>query len=568
MTSDASPDASAESLLDLAITHHQHGRFTQAYETFFKAASLYRTQKQPDLAAQTFRRLLRLETSDINLQLSLVENFIELGLHQDATEAFHLCADHGDTLQAVDRFFDIAELLSSLNADDEKLNRKILDILLRDTEIYINYRLFDKAKANLERGLRYYPDSIRIHEKMLGLIRESDTLEKQIPWLLKLANLTKDSDRQTTTQYLNRALTLADDPDDILNFAESIGFDIRHTYSINTLGDETTDIPTKNQHKNQHKNNYELEEILDDVAERPLRITIPTPVIENTENIENIENTESVAKMNVASLRERLSLRLNLQSKTTEVTPDQLPDKHYLAMLHDLLRTAEDCKTATAIVLQTSTPETGPRAEFFAFDKRLSANITLNGELITTISGTPPPPDEQYAIVTAALLKVGQAFNNLTFEIHQTPANIEITRDDTLSPIQLLMALTRAHSTDHELDGAYQFFNTTRPISENGWLFLPTLPGCDFPLPLESFHTSDINIATTELLGRVLATRETFLRKILMDQNNNRPLLSHVIVVDTSYSCLSSPNRIAVIQVANNHIGQALRIAQQLMDAP
>src|SRR5690606_27652942 len=145
-------------------------RFEQAFEVFFQAAELYRMQEQSELAAQTFRKLLRLETSDIELQFALVKNFLELNLIAEAADAFCLFASHFDTLGVLDRFLTLANRLLSIDPDLTEVRNKVIDVLLRDTEIYLSYRLFDKAKIALERALATFPNSVRIHEMMLSLI--------------------------------------------------------------------------------------------------------------------------------------------------------------------------------------------------------------------------------------------------------------------------------------------------------------------------------------------------------------------------------------------------------------
>lgn len=522
MITNLSEKGFVESLVELATSHHQHGRFEQAFETFFQVAELYRMQDKHELAAQTFRKLLRLETSDIELQLALVQNFLELELHEEAAEAFCLCASHFDTLGMLDRFLELANQLLHIDPDLMEVRNKVIDVLLRDTEIYLSYKLFDQAKLALERALEHFPYSIRIHKMMLELIKKTSENREQIPWLLKLAELTCD-DTRTSSQYLSCALTLTDNPEEIFRFADSINVVLRPSSSATTsIGDEVT---------------------------------------ESTQQLSTIKNDEEEN-----TPRPRLSLRQRLTQKLNPVVPAA---QHELVMLQQLLRIAEQCKEPTILSIRATQSDTGPYAELLACDGALSVNIRLNDE---TLSSQPLKSsanrDDLRQFITEALLTIARAFQGVTFDIQQTATDQEVSLSNLVPSFSILMALARNFAENPENNVAASFFDAASSLAEQGWLFMNPPPGISFPLPIASVLNSDTNFARIDDFGRTLFARQSFLKKLFAEkdeQPSQRPVLTQLIVADTSYACLSCPGYSVILQVEHKKIGQLFQLARQFI---
>ncbi len=527
MNMNVSDDALADSLVELATSHHQHGRFEQAFETLFQVAELYRMQERPELAAQAFRKLLRLETSDIELQLALVQNFLEMQLYEEATEAFCLCASHFDTLGMLDRFLDLANQLLEIDPDLMDVRNKVIDVLLRDTEIYLSYNLYGQARSALERALAHFPHSIRIHKMMLRLVKKTADSREQLPWLLKLAQLTRD-DAKTSCQYLSCALSLTDEHEEIFEFADAIQVDFRRSSSLITcIGDEITLTPAE------------------------------SSAPESDENTDNDEHTTP----------QHLSLRQRLTLKMKNVAPPA--SGHELVMLQRVLRAVEECKEPTILTIRANQTEQGPHAELVVFGGALSPGIRLNGESLTAQNNQGNATrDDLRKLVTDALLDIARAFEGIEFELQKTTADPDITRIHAFPALSILMELARSFSDHAKTTIAAQFFQAATPLAEQGWLFMNPPPGILFPLPIASIHNIETTFESIDVFSRALSARDSFIRRIFSqngEYQNQGPVLTHLIVTDTSYACMSCPGFMALVQIEHQKTGQLLQVARQFI---
>ncbi len=526
-------------LIELATSHHQHGRFEQAFETLFQVAELYRMQEKSAVAAHTFRKLLRLETSDIELQLALVQNFLEMELYEEAVEAFCLCASHFDTLGMLDRFLDLANQLLHIDPDLIEVRNKVIDVLVRDTEIYLSYQLFEQAKLALERALKYFPHSILINKMMLSLIKKTADNSEQLPWLLKLAQLTRD-DARTSSQYLSCALTLADDPEEIFIFADSINLDFRRSSSIITcIGDEVTETPTE--------------------------FSAPKADDDSDESSDEVPTLEEDPDL-VETVRPGLSLRQRLTQKLKTIALDS---QRELVMLQHLLRIAEECKEATVLNIRAKQPDQGPHAELLAYDGALSVNIRLNDETLSspTLQSSTNREELRHFIIDA-LVKIAQAFDGIAFEVHQTMTEQEILRAHLLPSHSIMMALARRFAEHAETSVASQFLDAASALTEQGWLFVKPPPGIELPLPIASIQNIDTSFAALDVFGRALLARDAFLKNLFSqpgEQQKQGPVLTQLIATDTSYACLSYDGYTALVQVEHQKTGQLFQLARQFI---
>ncbi len=551
MVKNFSTNDPAYALIELATSHHQHGRFEQAFEVFFQAAELYRMQEQSELAAQTFRKLLRLETSDIELQFALVKNFLELNLIAEAADAFCLFASHFDTLGVLDRFLTLANQLLSIDPDLTEVRNKVIDVLLRDTEIYLSYRLFDKAKIALERALATFPNSVRIHEMMLSLIRQNDEQDKseQLPWLLRLAELTRN-DRKTSCQYLSCALTVAEDPAEVYQFAHTIGVDFQCASQSASRDSEITLDESLDASQTLDIPHVAIEEP-EPAAEKPVD-AVEQPAEQQTTPAE--PNSTSRPAL---SLRERLALRLKPAPQTSQ---------HELVLLHTLLQTVENCQDPTTLNIFAPQTASGPHAELLAIDGCLSLTMRLNGE---PLPGPPlqttDNPAEPRALATTALLQIARAFAGIPFEIQPIAAKQEVSRTGLLAPLSLLIALTNSFAENSETSAAAQFFQATSALADSGWLFMDTPPGGVMPLPIANLDNTKISLESLTIFANALEERKTFLQKLFPGEKYKRPLLTHLIALDCGYACFSAQGYIALVQLEKKNTGKILHIARQFI---
>ncbi len=220
-----------ETLELLAEAFEQLEQVDKAATILKELAKVYVAQGKRDAATDVYARVLDMDPGDQDARQALDElrpakpseafhqvHTMPVGHRVNQTarpvEAVYSGAqgEHGQPELLDDE--DIEELpddaIVEIEEDEAEISR-----MLNETDVFVRYRLFDKALAHLERILENSPDHVEALRRRAEVLGESGRIPEAVEAYRRLASVLADSDAEAAGQILGEALSLAPDDEEL-----------------------------------------------------------------------------------------------------------------------------------------------------------------------------------------------------------------------------------------------------------------------------------------------------------------------------------------------------------------
>ncbi|MFP4598450.1 MAG: tetratricopeptide repeat protein [Persicimonas sp.] len=136
-----------------------------------------------------------------------------------------------DGLADISGQIEVIEAVEPTEEHGPDTSEEVVAELLKETDVFIKYGLHDKAYETIVGVIAKHPDSLQAREQMRKLQEARGNIEGAVDELLEMARITRTTPGRAHA-FLDEALELADDPERILEAADSYGL------SLDSVGDE------------------------------------------------------------------------------------------------------------------------------------------------------------------------------------------------------------------------------------------------------------------------------------------------------------------------------------------
>jgi tetratricopeptide (TPR) repeat protein len=210
----------------IARTHHQFGRFGQAFDTYAHAAELFYADGKLDEVMEMIEVMGRLDPSETTRQAKLAELLIKLGKDERAIEKIEDCAttlleERGD----VEAFVEVVTRLLEVGAEREEVSRGIVDIAVTQARRLANSGCYEQAEMLLETMVEQRPDLQVVRKTLAGVLIEGGKTGRGVTQLSRLARGSGELEPELE-QLLYRAWRQAENREWVEQMAREVGIDV------------------------------------------------------------------------------------------------------------------------------------------------------------------------------------------------------------------------------------------------------------------------------------------------------------------------------------------------------
>ncbi|WP_168210482.1 tetratricopeptide repeat protein [Persicimonas caeni] len=523
----------AASHYELAKTHHQLGRFAQAFDAYGRAYEHFSSTQRRKRSKEVLERMIRLKPDDIELHLERARGLEEDGEFKDALDIYRQCADELERSGSTEEFLELTEHMLELAPDQPHLRARVVDALLAEADAFLNYGLEERAKQDIERALTHAPDSLHAH---IRLVRLYERLRQPMAFIDSVTQMARAAQggRALAAKALRRAQEWMGSSERIDALADKLEVD---------LSDVSEELPPQL--------DSDSESELGDEETAPRDQTMPAFARESTRN-------HGVILGGAGRAHNLLTL---LQAVERSQEPSQL-------LIED--------------------GEGNPIAELRARDRRLEVGLRLDGEIfvdrslkrvstdladrladsganadacLTTSNTTTGERSQLYRLTARGLVELATRAESQHFCLRSR--SMEPAEHDHLSFSPFALTLRAAgymHSDTSKV--AAHFYDKMGESSEEAWLLVDPEDGSKMCLPLRSVSTTPLTIAELRKLGR-----RSF--EILEYNRKTREALGSQETMSTSFSmngglwcAVSSGAHLALVRAEMHKMGATLSQAR------
>ncbi len=222
-----------ETLELLAEAFEQLEQTAKAATILKELAKIFLAQNRRDDALDVYARVLAFAPGDQEAKAAVAS--LKPGRPSEAFHQVHTLPVAGEAdqpPQTRDAFDESAEPLLLDDDDVEELSDDAIveveedgsDIarILSETDVFVRYRLFDKALAHLEQVLDRWPDHVEAMQRLAEVFAESGRIPEAVDAYRKLADILVEADAEAAGRALGQALSLVPDDEELAREYERV----------------------------------------------------------------------------------------------------------------------------------------------------------------------------------------------------------------------------------------------------------------------------------------------------------------------------------------------------------
>ncbi len=521
----------ADDFLELGKTYHQLGRFRDAFDAYQRAYELAAVRDRSARPLGVLERMIRLKPEDVELQLERAHRLEAAGQTDQAIEAFRACAQAYERAGRTEEFLQVAEHLLEIGPGDAKLRSQVVEALLAETEVLMNFQLHDRAEEALERALGYAPSSTVVRERLVVLYERTRQPMKFIEAVGELARRV-DGGPKRAASYLRRAANWVGAREDIEHLARSLEVDLSEPSDVN--------VPLPGE-----------SEGLGDQATAPRDESLPAFARESTRDHGMLFGGESRTK--------------NLMG---------------------LLRAVERAQTPTRIILQDG--DGAPYARLIAHDGRLEVGVEIDGEIfvdkalkrvsaelaerlrvegpagLSAADMTTGERSQLYRLTARALVYLAEVCEGHQFCLRACSHDADAQDTPSFAPFSLLIRAAGYMHSDSNVAAA-AFYEQMCERSEEAWLMVQADPSTELCLPVRTTYAFPRTLKEVRQLGRAAHDMLAYARKVAEPMNAHAGLAPTFVFDDAMWCSFCCGDQVALVRTEPLQLGYVVARARALM---